>query len=145
HTRGVQLAGGIEEHRQFFQVGGVGGNLNSGNLTEEFTGCIRTWMNRVKDNVRAVSNSEFQPVVSLKLVPLDLLAINKSPMLAALILNEKGAFLGGDDRVVARDAGVGDNQVLFDLAAYGEGTVIQRNKALFFTLNQDERREGAGS
>ena len=47
----------------------------------------------------------------------------------------------GDQGVITGDPGVGDDQVLVDFSAYGEGSVVEIEGALLVALNEDECRE----
>src|SRR5882762_10653835 len=65
HADSIEFAGGLQEKRQLLEVGGIGGNLNSGNLAEEFAGCVRSRMLRAENYVRDIPNPELHAVVAL--------------------------------------------------------------------------------
>src|SRR4029077_1595145 len=138
HTGRVQLAGRLEKKGQLLQVRGVGRNLDPRNLAEELAGRVGAGMMGVEDDVRNVAHAELDPIVPLQSLALDPFAIDESSMLAALIHYAELSVLRGNQGVVAGDARIGDDQVLIDLSAHRERSVVKVDVALVVPLHENE-------
>ena len=95
--------------------------------------------------VDGVAGAEFQTVVAIENLSLNALPVHERAMFAALVHNKKLAVLGDDDGVVARDPGIGNDQVLLHLAANTEGAVVEIERSLFGSLNEDQAGKDAGT
>jgi len=92
----------------------------------------------VEDDVRNVAHAELDPIVPLQSLALDPFAIDESSMLAALIHYAELSVLRGNQGVVAGDARIGDDQVLIDLSAHRERSVVKVDVALVVPLHENE-------
>jgi hypothetical protein len=84
-------------------------SVSSGNLAEELARCIRRSPLGIEDDVGDIAHAKLHAVVALKLFALHTLAVNKSTVLAAQVLDEKLSVIRHDKRVVAGNARVSDN------------------------------------
>jgi hypothetical protein len=83
----------------------------------------------------------------LNRMPLDALSVYECAVLATQIDKEKILPLLHDLGMVARNAGVRDDQVLVNFAAHAERDAVQDDVFLFTTLHEHEggKHSGAGA
>ncbi len=74
-------------------------------------------MERMEDEISNVAGAKFQAVVALQLMAINLFAIDECSVLAAIVDDEKLAVLGNDGSMLARDPGIGDDEIAIDFAA----------------------------
>src|SRR5580704_7516367 len=121
----IQFSSCFKKERELFEIRRVSGNLDSGELAQEFARRIGSCVLRAEDDIRDFAHPKLEPVVALKALALDALAIHEGSVFAALVNYIKVAILGDDHGVITRNTGVRDHEVLVDLAADGEGRAIQ--------------------
>ena len=138
HAGRVQLARGFEKKGQLFQIGGVGRDLNPGNLAQELARRIRAGVMGMEDDVGNIADTELDAIVPLQSLALYPFAVDESSMLAALVDDAKLPVFGGDQSMVAGDARIGDHQVLINLASDGERSVVEIDGALVVPLHEHQ-------
>src|SRR5437660_10289495 len=92
----------------------------------------------MEDDVGPVTNAELQPVIDCVLLALDALAIDECAVLAAFVDEEENPIFRNDFSVIARNPGIGDDQILVHLASHIERAVFERDQALLFSLYKYE-------
>ena len=95
-------------------------------------------MLRIEDDVGNIAHAEFKAVVFFQDLPLHSLAINEGPMLAALVDDVETSIFGNDDCVIARNARVGNDEILINLATDGERAVVEIDGLLFIALHEHQ-------
>src|SRR5947209_2467182 len=95
--------------------------------------------------VDGVAGAEFEAVVALENLSLNALPVHERAMFAALIHNKKLAVLRNDNGVVAGDPGIGNDQVLLHLATNAEWAMVEVERALLGSLNEDQAGKNAGT
>ncbi len=143
HARRVQLAGRFQKQSQLLEVGGLLRDLDSGNLAQEVARRVRGAVRRIEDGVGRIARAKLQAIVALQLLPLDTLSVHERAVLAALVDEKETSFFQHDERVVARDAGIGDHQILVDLAPDAERSPVKDNVPLLVALHQHQRGKHA--
>src|SRR3979490_3199546 len=98
-------------------------------------------MSGIEDNVRGVAGAKLQPVVTLKFLSLDALAVNKCAVLAALVYEKEPLALKDDLGVIARYAGVRDYKVFVNLASHTKGSAVEDYIFLLVALHQHQGGE----
>jgi len=139
-ARGVQLARGVEEHGQFFQVAGLVLDLHHRDLAEEFAGRAGMVLLRIEDQVGAHAHAELDAVVAQQLPPLHPVLVHIGAQLAAAVHDVVVPLFTHDLGMVAGDAWIGDLQVFPALASDGEGRQAQDHLPLFGAM--DEQHNG---
>src|SRR2546423_6311772 len=98
-------------------------------------------MLRMENCVNCVANTEFQAIVSFQLFAIDALAINERTVFAVLVLNKKRPVLRNQQSMLARDARVGDHQVLVHSATDAERRVVESHRSLLRAVNENQTRK----
>src|SRR5215469_10089404 len=98
----------------------------------------------MKNGVDRVASAELQAIIALEKPALYPLAVDKRSVLAALILDVELAALRSIQRMVARDPRIRDRQVFLHFPADGERAVIQIQRALLGSLNENQAGEDPG-
>src|SRR5215472_1745481 len=93
---------------------------------------------RVEDNVDMVLRAEVNAVAIRQSVAVHLLSVDEGPVLASLIDDAVLAVHQDDLGVIARDAWVGDDEVLLRPAADGEWYFLQRDLALLLPFDKHQ-------
>src|SRR5262249_42127844 len=106
------------------EVGGLGGDLDAGDLTQELASSIRCGVHRVEDDVSHVAHTELKAIIALEALAINFLAIDVGSVFAALVDDEQFTVFGADVGVIAGDARIGDDEILVYFSADGEGRVI---------------------
>ncbi len=102
-------------------------------------------MSRIEQKIGRIARSEFQPVSALQFLPLDALSIHESAMFAAQIDEKEVLPFLHDLRMVARDARIGDHQILVHLPSHGERSAVQHDVLLLAALHEHQGRENSGT
>ena len=99
----------------------------------------------MKNDVGNIADAEFQAIIPLQSLALNPLAVDKSPMLAALIDNAELPVFRHDQGMIARHTGICDHQILINFSSYAEGTVVEIDIALLVALDEDQDGEYSGA
>jgi len=102
-------------------------------------------MSRIEKNISGIARPELQPVAALQFLPLDALTVDEGAVLTAQVNEEEVWSFLHDLGVIARDAGISDDQVLIDLPPHAEGSAVQDDVLLLTTLNEDKGGKDSGT
>ena len=128
---------------QLLEVAGFLRDLDPGNLAQEVARRVRGAVRRIENGVGRIARAKLQAIVALQLLPLDTLSVDERAVLAALVDEKESGFFQHDERVVARDAGIGDHQILIDLAPHAERSAVEDDVPLLVALHQHQRGKHA--
>src|SRR5947208_9132976 len=98
-------------------------------------------MFRIKNDVRDIANSKFQPVISFQVLALHAFAIDARSVFAALIEHIELAVIGRYQRMIARDTRIGNYQILIYFARAAERAVIEVAGDMLVALPEEDPRE----
>src|SRR5262249_53287552 len=110
-------------------------------LAQELASDARFIRYGIKDQLRADSHSKLDTIVADQLALGHAFFVHVSAELAAVVDDEEIAFLADDLSMVARDAGIGDLEVLARLPADGERHQRQRHVALLRSKDETDDRK----
>ncbi len=104
-------------------------------------------MGRIEYDVRRIARPKFQPVAALQFLALDAFSIHECAVLAAQIDQKEFLPLLHDLGMVARDARVGNHQILIHFASDSERRAVQDDILLLAPLHKDKggKHTGAGA
>src|SRR6185437_14893607 len=128
-----------------FQIADFAGNVNFRNLAEKITRRVRPPLLRMKDGVNRVACAKLKAIIALQFLAIDALAVHERSVLAALVLHIKTTVFRNNQRMIPRDTRVGDNEVFVHLAADAEGRVIEVERSLLATVDEDQAGEDTGT
>src|ERR1022692_2376567 len=141
HSRRIQLARGFQKQGELFQVRRFLLDLNAGDLAEKFSSRVGSSVSRIEEKISRIARPEFQPVATLQFLPLDALSVHERAVFAAQIDEEKILLFLHDLRMIARDARVGDHQILIHFPSDGERGPIQNDVLLLAALHELKDRK----
>ena len=93
----------------------------------------------MEHHIANFANAEFETVIPLEAFALDPFPVDEGAVLAALIDNVVFPVFRHDESVVARDAGIGDHQILIHFAAHAERSTVENDVSLLVALHEHER------
>src|SRR5260370_6125718 len=94
----------------------------------------------IENEVGSALDSKFDTVVEVQLVSLDFGAINVHALFAPLIKNHVVSTFRVDHGMIARDARIGNHQVLVAIAADRERHMVERNFTLLRAVHERQLR-----
>ena len=99
----------------------------------------------MKNDVGNIADAKFKAIISFQRLALNLLAIDKSPVLAALVDDAELPVFGHDQGMIARHTRIRDHQILINFSPYAEGTMVEIDVALLVALDEDQDGEYSGA
>ena len=135
---GVELAGGLEEPAEFFEIGiGRGDGLD---LAEQVAnGGMADAALSIEAEDGAFERSEMERVIRIEALFLDANSVNVGAVATFLVYHEEGTGFEGDFGVFSGDVGMGEDEVAVGEAADGEGTAGHGAGGLDRTIEENER------
>src|SRR5262249_7148227 len=134
----------FEKDGQLFEVSDLVRNLYPGNLAQKIARRIRCHVLGMKNGVDGVASTELQAIIALEELALYPLPVDKRSLIAAFVIDIELAVFRNNERIVALVPMVGNGQVFLHFSADGERAVIQIQRALFHSLDENQTGKDPG-